>query len=78
MDTDSMIENKHGWGKDFDANCANFREGVRGWMGCLPYGHRARQAKQERGWRIEDGGWPMGFIRLNPTESNQLGGVNRT
>jgi len=33
MDTDSMIESKHGWEKDFDANCANFREGVRGWMG---------------------------------------------
>ena len=30
MDTD-----EHGWGKDFDANCANFREGVRGWMGVL-------------------------------------------
>jgi len=28
MDTD-----KHGWGKDFDANCTNFREGGRGWMG---------------------------------------------
>jgi len=27
MDTDSMIESKHGWGKDFDANCTNFREG---------------------------------------------------
>ena len=38
MDTD-----KHRWGKDFDANCANFREGVRGWMGYLPHGHRAHQ-----------------------------------
>jgi len=39
-----MIESKHGWGKDFDANCANFREWGRGWMGCLPYGHRAQFA----------------------------------
>ena len=35
MDTNPMIESKHGWGKDFDANCTNFREGVRGWMGVL-------------------------------------------
>jgi len=35
MDTDPMIESEHGRGKDFDANGTNFREGVRGWMGCL-------------------------------------------
>jgi len=35
---------EHGWGKDFDANCTNSREGGRGWMGCLPYGHRAQLA----------------------------------
>jgi len=39
MDTD-----KHGWGKDFDANCTNFREGGRGWMGYLrtAAGHNSR------------------------------------
>ena len=51
MDTDSMIESKHGWGKDFDANCANFREGVRGWMGYLrtAIGHDLRAGRPRSG-----------------------------
>jgi len=30
-----MIESKHGWGKDFDANCTNFRERGPGLDGVL-------------------------------------------
>ena len=48
MDTD-----EHGWGKDFDANCTNFREGVRGWMGVLavwpPDATRGRAARAPDG-----------------------------
>jgi len=53
MDTDSMIESKHGWEKDFDANCANFREGVRGWMGYLPYVRRTQLAGEPPALRAE-------------------------
>jgi len=53
MDTNPMIGSKHGWGKDFDANCTNFREGVRGWMGSLPCGHRAQLAGEPPALRTE-------------------------
>jgi len=46
---------KHGWGKDFDTNCTNFREGVRGWMGYLPYGRRAQLAGGPPALRTEMG-----------------------
>jgi len=54
---------KHGWGKDFDANCANFREGVRGWMGCLPHGHRAQLAGGPPALRPRHGR-SSGFVRF--------------
>jgi len=52
MDTD-----KHGWGKDFDANCTNSREGVRGGWGYLRTATgRDRPSKSEDGEsRMEDG-----------------------
>ena len=65
MDTDPMIESKHGRGKDFDANCTNFREG-----GTRRVGDRRSEVRQLAGWKpalrqvrenLSD------WIRLNPS-----------
>jgi len=53
MDTDPMIGSKHGWGKDFDANCANFRERGPGLDGVLSHGHRTQLAGGSPAFRTE-------------------------
>jgi len=69
-----MDTNKHGWGKDFDANCANFREGVRGWMEYLPYGHRARLAGEPPALRteIKPAKRPMKTKKLNQIKAPRI------
>jgi len=60
---------KHGWGKDFDANCTNFREGVRGWMGVLavrpPGTTRGRAARAPDGNEICEKGRKNAKIKPN-------------
>jgi len=78
MDTNPMIGSKHEWGKDFDANCTNFREEVRGWRGYLSYaaGSPAISADIRQYPTIElwsDAGWATSasprtqVLRVNPT-----------